>query len=64
MKLERTTVSIRKFKEWVEVNLAPDSPLYQVMKKEKDELSLDEAVAKTDMICALIDASLILKKKS
>jgi hypothetical protein len=50
-------VSTRKFKEWVSVNLSPNSPLSEVMRREKDELALDEAIAKTEMICALIDTS-------
>lgn len=54
-------ISIRKFKEWVAANLSPESPLYQVVQREKDELPLDEAVAKTDMICALIDTSVTSK---
>ena len=55
------TIKIRKFKEWVTQNLSHDSALYQVVQREKDELPLDEAVAKTDMICALIDTSLTSK---
>ena len=54
-------INIRKFKAWVAANLSPESPLYQVVQREKDELPLDEAVAKTDMICALIDTSVTSK---
>jgi len=50
-------INVRKFKEWVGKNLSPESALYQVIQREKDELPLDEAVAKTEMICALIDTS-------
>jgi hypothetical protein len=53
----RSKVTIKKFKEWVNMNLSVDSPLYQVMQREKDELTLEEAVAKTEMICTLIDTS-------
>ncbi len=38
-------------------NLTPDCPVNQVMQKENDELTLEEAIAKTGMVCALIDAS-------
>jgi len=54
-------VSTRKFKEWVATNLTPDNPLYQVAQREKDELPLEEALAKSDMICALIDTSVTSK---
>jgi hypothetical protein len=50
-------VSIRKFKDWVTSNLTPDNPLYQIAARQKDELSLEEAIAQTEMVCALIDAS-------
>jgi hypothetical protein len=53
---KKRTISIRKFKEWAAHNLAPDSALYQVMQREKDELSLEEAIVKSDVICALIDS--------
>ena len=52
-----TIINVRKFKEWVGKNLSPESALYQVIQKERDELPLDEAVAKTEIICALIDTS-------
>ncbi|MDG6907197.1 MAG: hypothetical protein JRN20_15590 [Nitrososphaerota archaeon] len=55
------TINIRKFKDWVTQNFSPDSALYIVVQREKDELPLDEAVAKTDMICTLIDTSLTSK---
>ncbi|MDG6995703.1 MAG: hypothetical protein JRN52_07255 [Nitrososphaerota archaeon] len=54
-------VNIKKFKEWVSSNLHRDSPLYQVVQREHDELPLEEAVAQTEMICALIDASVSSK---
>lgn len=50
-------VSLRKFKDWVAATLTPDCPLYEVAQREKDELPLDEALAKSDMICALIDTT-------
>ncbi|MGH2638822.1 MAG: hypothetical protein ACRDF4_06010, partial [Rhabdochlamydiaceae bacterium] len=53
----RSTVNLRKFKDWVFTNLTPESSLYQVAQREKDELPLEEAIAKTDMICVLIDTS-------
>jgi len=54
----RRTVNIRKFKEWALYSLTPDCPVNRVMQKEKDELTLEEAIAKTEMVCALIDASI------
>jgi len=54
-------VNLRKFKDWVTANLSPDNPLYQVTQREKDELPLEEAVAKTEIICALIDLSVTSK---
>jgi hypothetical protein len=50
------TVKLAKFKEWARRNIDPDSPLFQIIQKEKDELPLEEAVVKTEMICALIDS--------
>lgn|SRR5487761_784588 len=50
-------VNVKKFKEWVSANLSAHSPLSQVMQREKDELPIEEALAKTGMICALIDTS-------
>jgi len=39
-----------------------------VAQREKDELPLEEAIAKTDMICTLIDSSItpkqLLKRQS
>lgn len=54
-------VSIKKFKEWVSLNISQDSPLYQVAQRQHDELPLEDAVAQTEMICALIDASVSSK---
>ena len=50
------TVKLTKFKEWARRNIQPDSPLYQIIQREKDELPLEEAVVKTDIVCALIDS--------
>ena len=50
------TVTTRKFKEWARHNLRPESLLFQIIHKEKDELPLDEAIVKTEMICALVDS--------
>jgi hypothetical protein len=54
-------VSIKKFKEWVSANLSADSPLYRVVQRERDELPLEEALAKTEIICSLIDTSVTSK---
>jgi rhamnogalacturonyl hydrolase YesR len=53
----RTTVNIRKFKQWVFHCLSEDSLLYQVMQKEKDEITLEEALAKSAIIVALIESA-------
>lgn len=50
------TFKLTKFKEWAKRSLCPDSPLLQVIQREKDELPLEEAVVKTEMVCALIDS--------
>lgn len=50
------TVRLAKFKEWARLNLHPDSFLLQVIQREKDELPLEEAIVKTEMVCALIDS--------
>ena len=50
------TVKLAKFKEWARCHLHPDSPLLQVIQREKDELPLDEAIVKTEIVCALIDS--------
>ena len=50
------TVKLAKFKEWARSNLHPDSSLLQVIQREKDELPLEEAIVKTEMVCALIDS--------
>lgn len=49
-------VRITRFKEWARQNLRPDSLLFQIIQKEKGELPLEEAIIKTEMICALIDS--------
>jgi hypothetical protein len=54
---EQRTVNIRKFKQWVFGNLSEDSPLYLVMQKEEDDMTLEEAIAKSGIIVALIDSS-------
>ncbi|MCL4519585.1 MAG: hypothetical protein M1587_10355 [Thaumarchaeota archaeon] len=58
------TVKLAKFKEWTRGNIQPDSPLYQIIQREKDELPLEEALVKTEIVCALIDSidSTSLKK--
>ena len=58
------TVTTRKFKEWARHNLNAESLLFQIIQKENDELPLEEAIIKTEMICALIDSidSASLKK--
>ena len=58
------TVTTRKFKEWARHILNPESLIFQIIQKEKDELPLEEAIVKTEMICALIDSidSASLKK--
>lgn len=53
----KRTVNIKRFKEWALCSLTPDCPINQVMQKEKDELTLEEAIAKTGMVCSLIDVS-------
>ena len=50
------TVTTRKFKEWARRNLKPESLIFQIIQNEEDELPLEEAVVKTEMICALIDS--------
>lgn len=63
---DQTTINIRKFKEWVFCTVSEDSLLYQIIQKEKDDMTLEEALAKTGLIFALIDNSAnfaTLKKK-
>ena len=50
------TVKLTKFKEWARRNIQPDSPLYQIIQREKDELPLEEAVVKSGIVGALIDS--------
>jgi hypothetical protein len=68
MQQAKNMVSIRKFKEWVSAHLSTDSSLYHVIQREKDDLPMEEALAKTEMICALIDTSVttenLLKRKT
>ena len=61
---EAVIANIRKFKDWARENLSPDAPLVTVIQRENDELPVEEAVVKTEMICALIDSldSTSLKK--
>ncbi|MCL4518183.1 MAG: hypothetical protein M1587_03200 [Thaumarchaeota archaeon] len=58
------TVTTRKFKEWARHILNPESLIFLIIQKEKDELPLEKAIVKTEMICALIDSidSASLKK--
>lgn len=51
------TINIKKFKQWVFCNLSEDNLLCQVMQREKDEMTLEEALAKTGIVLALIDSS-------
>lgn len=54
--------NVSKFKEWVFSTLSAEDALYRLMQKERDEMTLEEAIAKTGIIITLIEGSIPRRK--
>ncbi len=48
-------IGLRSLKQFVERSVPPDSTLYKIMMSEKDELSPEEYVGKSEVWLRLID---------
>jgi hypothetical protein len=55
-------INISKFKEWVFRAFSPEDAIYKLMQRERDEMTLKEAIAKTGIIITLIESSIPKKK--
>jgi hypothetical protein len=56
------TINISKFKEWVFRAFSPEDAIYKLMQRERDEMTLEEAIVKTGIIVTLIESSTPKKK--
>ena len=55
-------INISKFKDWVFRAFSPEDAIYKLMQRERDEMTLEEAIAKTGIIITLIDSSIPKEK--